>query len=460
MSRSPTSAIARRPPLIVIYALAILVMVSAFVPFLAEAILHNDFSPQGDSLNWDRVAIGVHLVTDTFIGLAYVSISITLIVLARRAGRRMPFLWAFVAFGVFIIACGLTHFTAALTLWEPWYWFSGGIKYITMIASVGTAIAVPPLVPQVLGVVQSARVSEERRQQLEISNRELADTLAEAERVRDILQRELVTHQDNLEELAREVTVRRREAETAMRAREEFLSFAAHELKTPLTSIKATSQLLNRLQDGDATQPERVTRLRDQQWSQIVRLEQLVADLLDVSRIQSDRLTLYLEPFPLADLLHSVVERFSDEDHRTGQHDIRIRTSGDITVIWDRERMDQVLTNLLSNALKYSPDGGMVEVGATQREGIVRVWVRDEGIGMAEHEKDLVFQPFTRLRHSRGIAEGTGLGLYISRRIVERHHGAIRVESEPGAGSVFTLELPRNAELAPPSGNASSLTNS
>lgn len=108
----------------------------------------------------------MHLVTNLLIGLAYVAISGTLIHLTRKTGRRIPFLWAFMAFGVFIISCGATHFMAALTLWEPAYWMAGGVLWVTALASVGTAVAIPSVVPRVVDLVESAQASEERRRRL------------------------------------------------------------------------------------------------------------------------------------------------------------------------------------------------------------------------------------------------------------------------------------------------------
>ncbi len=108
----------------------------------------------------------MHLVTNLLIGLAYVAISGTLIHLTRKTGRRIPFLWAFVAFGVFIISCGATHFMAALTLWEPVYWLAGGVLWVTALASVGTAAGIPSIVPKVVNLVETAQASEERRRRL------------------------------------------------------------------------------------------------------------------------------------------------------------------------------------------------------------------------------------------------------------------------------------------------------
>ena len=158
----------RRPTLVVGGLTAALVL-GAAVPFALAfgAGTRGGYQAMGASFRWEPLLVGLHLITDLLIGLAYVGISGTLIVLARRARHSIPFLWVFVAFGLFIISCGLTHFMAALTLWAPLYWVAGGIKYATALASVGTALAIPPLIPKVMLLVESTKVADERRAQLE-----------------------------------------------------------------------------------------------------------------------------------------------------------------------------------------------------------------------------------------------------------------------------------------------------
>jgi PAS domain S-box-containing protein len=149
------------------YAIAGLILLTALVPLGRELWAGGGGSaPQRYALGEDPALIWMHLVTSLLIGLAYVAISGTLIHLTRKTGRRIPFLWAFVAFGVFIISCGATHFMAALTLWEPVYWLAGGVLWVTALASVGTAAAIPSIVPKVVNLVETAQASEERRRRL------------------------------------------------------------------------------------------------------------------------------------------------------------------------------------------------------------------------------------------------------------------------------------------------------
>src|SRR5947208_4504137 len=134
---------------------------------LINVLTTEGFGPHGACLLWLPGLIALYVGSDTLIGLAYVSISATLIYLVYTTRRTIPFQWVFVAFGIFIIACGTTHFLDVWTLWVPVYWLLGTVKVLTALASVATALALPPLVPKVLALIHLARLSDERKRQLE-----------------------------------------------------------------------------------------------------------------------------------------------------------------------------------------------------------------------------------------------------------------------------------------------------
>jgi PAS domain-containing protein len=149
------------------YDVAVLILLTALVPLGGELWAGGGaLAPQRYALGEDPALIWMHLVTNLLIVLAYVAISGTLIHLTRKTRRRIPFLCAFVAFGVFMISCGATHFMAALTLWEPAYWKAGGVPWVIALASVGTAVAIPSIVPKVVDPLETAQASEERRRRL------------------------------------------------------------------------------------------------------------------------------------------------------------------------------------------------------------------------------------------------------------------------------------------------------
>jgi PAS domain S-box-containing protein len=232
-----------------------------------------------------------------------------------------------------------------------------------------------------------------------------------------------------------------KEAQQAIQARDEFLSIASHELKTPLTALRLQAQITNHnLSKGDLAffSPERLRGFANQVDSQVSRLNQLVDDMLDVSRIQSGKLIPKFERFNLADLALSVCEQLSPIAKAAG---CAIQTSlKDVAGEWDRHRIEQVLMNLITNSIKYGA-GKPIEVKVYPRSPSAVVEVRDQGIGINKEHHDRIFERFERAVDANGIT-GLGLGLYISKNIVQAHQGSIRVESEAGKGATFIVQLP------------------
>lgn len=234
-------------------------------------------------------------------------------------------------------------------------------------------------------------------------------------------------------------------AEAAVRAREEFLSIAAHELKTPLTSIKGFTQMLQRVVRQPDPDLARLAAYIDTLQSQIARLELLVADLLDISRIAQGRLVLDVQEADLVAIADGVLTQFRGAPEHLAGHTLLLDSVGPVAGVWDAGRIEQVLVNLVSNALKYSPDGGPVVVKLRGDDETVEMSVSDQGIGISEGELARVFQPFVRSAASRSSISGTGLGLAISARIVASHGGTITVTSVVNEGTTFTVRLPRVA---------------
>ncbi len=242
--------------------------------------------------------------------------------------------------------------------------------------------------------------------------------------------------------LAREQAARA-EAEAAVRARDEFLSIASHELKTPLTALQLQAQLLlQSLRKGGPTSlpPEQLTAMLEGVEQQVKRFVKLIDNLLDVSRIEAGRLELDHEEVDLAEVARGVAARFEAELARSGSS-LTLAFEGPVVGHWDRLRVDQVVTNLVSNAVKYGA-GLPIDVRVEGDGKTARLVVRDQGIGIAHENQARIFERFERAAPSRHYG-GLGMGLYITRQIVEAHGGSIRVASAPGAGSTFTVELPR-----------------
>ncbi|MFP2932954.1 ATP-binding protein, partial [Pyxidicoccus sp. 3LG] len=227
-------------------------------------------------------------------------------------------------------------------------------------------------------------------------------------------------------------------ATQAVKARDELLSVAGHELKSPLNALQLQIGLLARMAkeamaaNGLAERAEKAAKASQ-------RLGLLIDDLMDVSRISAGRLSLNREEVDLAALARELVARMSEELVRAGS-EVRMALDRPVTGHWDKLRLEQVLVNLLSNAAKYGA-GRPVMVAVDVRGPVARLAVRDEGIGVSPDEQERIFERFERsasVQHFKGL----GLGLWITKRIVEAHGGCIRVESQPGLGSTFTVELP------------------
>lgn len=238
-----------------------------------------------------------------------------------------------------------------------------------------------------------------------------------------------------------------REAQAAVLAREEFLSIASHELKTPLTTVKGWVHLLIDALNQPEPDREAILEFADELRSQIDRFEALIGDLLDASRIQQGRLDLQPEPVNLVAMVKRALVRFEHAPERTPRHRLVLDAPEPVIGIWDPDRLDQVLTNLISNALKYSPEGGEVRVTLRRDGERVTITVSDQGIGISAQDQARLFQPFTRSEAARRSASGTGLGLYITRRIVTRHGGDITLQSEPGVGTTVQVTLPRHVTI-------------
>jgi len=243
----------------------------------------------------------------------------------------------------------------------------------------------------------------------------------------------------------------RHKLEDLSRLKDEFLSIASHELRTPVTSIKGYTQLAKMLiKEGDLNTSEEYL---DIALDQIDRMSRLILELLDVSRIETGRLEIRREPIAWAHFVRDVVHR-----HHTAVSDRRFHVSvpdeGKI-VTGDRDRLEQVLGNLLENAVKYSPDGSDVTVTVDDRGDSFVTAVCDRGIGIPVDELAQVFERFHRGRHvSSTNYGGLGLGLYITKQIIERHGGTIWVDSKEGQGTTFFFSLPAaeepSAALTPP----------
>jgi signal transduction histidine kinase len=234
-----------------------------------------------------------------------------------------------------------------------------------------------------------------------------------------------------------------REARAAVTIRDEFLSVAAHELKTPMTSLRGYAQLLAReFEKGEVANAERARRAAVTIQVQSDKLARLVSQLLDVSRIQSGKLAIERKPADLSQLVRDAVQAVRSQ---LKEHTLVARLPTELWVSIDPLRIEQVITNLIDNAIKYSPEGGQIDVALTcADEHTVQFSVRDRGVGVPAEHRAHIFDRFYQAHAGGALTSmaGMGLGLYISRQIVELHGGTIRAEFPDDGGTRLIVTLP------------------
>jgi len=231
--------------------------------------------------------------------------------------------------------------------------------------------------------------------------------------------------------IIRDITERR----AAERTQREFLALASHELKNPLSSVLGYAQLMQRRGEYDELALTRIV-------SQAAHMDRLLGDLLDMARLQSGRLGILPVSMDLVALARACADqaRSQTERHRIRFEGATVPLTGD----WDADRLRQVIDNLLTNAIKYSPDGGEIVVRVEEVGPVARVSVHDHGIGIPATMLNSIFEPFYRTKAAGERATGFGIGLCVAKSIVELHGGQIEVTSEPGRGSTFGFTLPRS----------------
>jgi two-component system phosphate regulon sensor histidine kinase PhoR len=220
--------------------------------------------------------------------------------------------------------------------------------------------------------------------------------------------------------------------------RRDFVSNVSHELRTPLASLKALTETL---QEGALEDPPAARRFLLRMENEIDNLTQLVTELLELSRIESGKVPLKMRVVQPAELIERAFDRMEIQAERAGLKISRENNPSLPPIIIDRDRLEQVLVNLVHNAIKFTPPGGEIAIGAATGENRVEFFVRDTGVGISPEALPRIFERFYKADRSRS-GGGTGLGLSIARHLVEAHGGRIWAESVPGKGSTFTFSIP------------------
>jgi signal transduction histidine kinase len=401
------------------------------IPFVLEFVYPDaGFVPKGDALKQNGPILWAHIATDFLIGIAYVSITLSLLYIIKKAGKSIPFSWVFVMFGLFIIACGFTHFMGVFVVWKPWYWIEAGVQYFTVVVSLGTAIAIVPLTPKIFKLIDSVNASEHRKKIIFKQNNELLENKKQLERKLKLAQKVkyLEKHASELKKVNKLKNL--------------FLSMTSHELKTPITPIKSQAENLLAELSG------KLNKEQKQSVKIILRntnhLNDLLSDVLDSAKLEANQLKIFPEITNLKLITNETikdVEQTSDDKHITITSTIEKLP----LVMVDTRRFRQVLLNLLTNSIKFTPKNGKIDVSIKKQDQQIFVTVTDTGVGISKNMIKNIFDKFVQGSPSYRLKQkGTGLGLTICKGIVTKLGGKIWAQSKgknKGASFHFTIPL-------------------
>lgn len=376
------------------------------------------FMPHGHCYFWIPSLLWLHVASDLLIGAAYAGISLILVLLVRKI--RLPFSPVFVAFGLFIGLCGLTHFIAVWTVWNPDYWVSGLVKAATATASVATAIGLVFVRPQVEELVHAARLSEERRIALESNNAEIN---ALYQKVKE------------LDEL-----------------KMQFYANVSHELRTPLALIIGPTE---HLLGDESLNADQKRQLESISRNSKVLLKQ-VNDLLDVAKIEAGEMGTQSVRFDLVPLFQQVCSQFEVAAEQKGVQMLAVAPD-ELLVQADPDMIERIIVNLLANAFKFTPAQGEVRIELAEADDSFLISVADTGPGIDQTQHQAIFE---RFRQADGGTTrrygGTGLGLAIVKDFVQFHGGKVEVDSAPDKGAKFSVRIPRIAKQQAGTGSSAS----
>ncbi len=402
----------------------------------------EDLLPHGYCIAWQPGLLWLHFLSDALIALAYYSIPIAL---AYFVGARkdLAYKWMFNLFGLFIFSCGTTHLISVFVIWEPLYWIDGGAKAVTAGVSLATAVALWPLIPKALALPSPA--------QYRLANEALSDQFAKTQQA----QQSLREANNRLEERVQERTAALERLNEELRS---FTYIVSHDLRAPLVNLKGFSGelryvmetlkevLADTLDRFDKKQQDVLNTAIEQDIPEaldfidaaVSRMDSLTNAILKLSRL--GRREFDLERLDMNHLLLETVQSFA---HQIEQQQVEVKVGDLPEIIADRTSMEQIMSNLLSNAINYlDPDRpGKINIRAESSATEVTFHIQDNGRGIAAYDMPKIFEIFRRVGPQ--TVPGEGMGLTYVQMLVRRHGGQIWCRSEEGAGAIFSIKIPK-----------------
>ena len=419
---------------------------------IAGFFTSDEFMPHGMCFLWEPGLVWLHVVSDFLIGAAYFSIPVALAVFAFRR-TDLQYRWMAGLFMLFIVACGTTHFFGIWVIWNPDYGIEGVLKATTALASVATAIVLWPLLPKLLALPSPGMLAETNAElRAEVDRRRAAETRLQglntelerrvAERTQELEARnaELQNEIAQRQEVERQLVAERDRAEIANQSKSQFLALMSHELRTPLNAIMGFSEVIKTEAFGPLGQPRYREYAADIHASGGHLLE-LITEILDLSKIEAGKMELSEERVTVDDVLAETQRLFRD---KATDHGLVFDTEQTATVSLtaDRLALKQMLINLVSNAIKFTPEGGRIDVRTrVAADGNLELAVADGGPGMNQEELEQAVGAFGQTAEGRK-AGGTGLGLTLTAALAHLHGGRLDIDSAPGQGTTAKIVLP------------------
>jgi len=420
------------------------------MPDLLTTFFANNFIPHGHCYLWKPGLVWLHITSDVVTTLAYYSVAVAIVYFTNER-KDLPAHTVMLLVGFFFIfaLCGTTHLMEVVTLWHPIYWVSGLIKAVTGAWSFYTfTFLLIPLIPVALDAPSPAQLAL-TNQELEESRRCIQAINVELEQRVQERTAQLEASNRTKDELLMREQIIRAEAEGANRAKDEFLSILSHELRTPLNAILGWSAMLRQRTLSE----DKVLRALETIERNAKSQAQLIEDILDISRIITGKLRLQVRPVNLVPVIESAIEsvRLAAEAKSIRLQSVLDSQAG--LLLGDANRLQQVVWNLLSNALKFTPKDGRVEIRLQRVNSHAEITVSDTGVGISSDFLPFVFDRFRQHDSSSTRSYGgLGLGLAIVRQLVELHGGTVTVVSPGiGQGTTFTVTLPAMIIPLPPS---------